>query len=617
MRSPVAAPGCRPLPHQQPHDYLCREPAVKGSPDLTRILALPRRAAFEADGRTHELIAAAAERWSLGHRPSCHCRSIWPQGECLTDFNAVQARILHEASVIGSICGPIGVGAGKTAAGIMAPMALADLGVQRSVILVPPRMQARLVIEHQLLAEHQLVPSLRCEAEDYAPTFPGRPLLIVLPYSRLSRPDFSTYLTNLGPDAIIADEAHRLRNPKAATTMRVQRYLEARAWVKFLWWTGTAEEGKLEDAAHLYRWALGASSPMPLLDEVTKDWGRAVNARRLCADPGALFALCEPGEHIRRAIRRRKADTLGVVATSTPSTDVRVTVEPMELGGRDIPPVITEALERVRDEWERPDGEELIDAMEVAAVARDLACGFYLYWIYPRGESAETIETWFAIRKLYRKEMRKKILRAEEELDSPALVERAAERYHGRRLGPGPQWDSEWWPEWDRVRATVQPETRVQWLSDFMVQDAARWARERRGVVWYWRSALGHAIATAADLPIYGAGADAGRALVQERGDRSVIVSAPAHGTGTDGLQYAFAECLLTQAPGKGQEQVIGRLARQGQKHPVRVRYYDHTDELREAHRWAVRRSRYALDAGDATLLGDGSGSSRISEDED
>jgi hypothetical protein len=600
-RVTVAREGCRPLPHQAAHKYLAREQPVDRSPDLARILALPRRPALETGDRAAELVEAVAARWRLPARDDCRCREIFPEGECLTDLNPAQARVLHEVSVRGAMAGLLAVGSGKTILDVMAAMALADHGVQTTVVLVPPRLQHRLVTEHRLLAEHWVVPSMVCDVEGYKAVYPGRPRVVVLSYSRLSRPNFSGYLRGLAPDAIVADEAHRLRNPKAATTMRVERYLDEHPWARFLWWTGSAEDGRYEDSAHLFRWALGPDSPAPLDDEVSRDWGRAANARKECADPGALFELCEPGEHVRRGLRRRKADTLGVVATHAPSSDVPVTISAMP--DPELPPAVAEALEAVRKSWVRPDGEELVDALERAAVARDVACGFYLYWVFPRGESDAVIDRWLGVRKEWRREQRRKILRGEEDLDSPALVEWAAQRHHGRRGGTGPTWASDVWPEWDAVAGTVRPETRVAWIDDYLARDAARWVTDERGVCWYWRTAFGQRVAELAGVPMFGGGAQAARSVVREDGSRGIVVSAPAHGTGTDGLQYAFRQALLAQAPPGGWEQVIGRLARQGQRYPVEARYYAHTQELADARDGAGRRSDYAVDSGDSSLL--------------
>jgi hypothetical protein len=69
-----------------------------------------------------------------------------------------------------------------------------------------------------------------------------------------------------------------------------------------------------------------------------------------------------------------------------------------------------------------------------------------------------------------------------------------------------------------------------------------------------------------------------------EDGSRSVLASVDAHGTGTNGLQHRFRDCLLlhvTPDPNKV-EQTLGRLHRPGQNHPVNAFFYRHTEELKK-----------------------------------
>lgn len=581
----VARPNVKPLPGQALPAKWTSERPVERSADLRRVLALPRRPSLESEGsRAAELQEAAAARWRRPLGGACACAEIDPtRGECITELNAVQGFGLHDISIGGGLAGKIGGGVGKTILGLMAPMALADHGVQTSLLLIPPKRDEELVTTYRLLAEHWEVPSIRVDSQSYQATIPGRPRLVVLPYSRLSHKGFTAYLENLRPDAIIADEAHRLRNTTSAARKRVERYLTEHPWCRFLWWTATASDGKLEHYLHLMRWALGERSPLPLLDDVGQDWGRVVDARRISAPAGALFDLCEPGEHVRDGLRRRMNETLGVVATSVPSSDVPVTIEARE--APDIPDAVAVALDRVRELWVRPDGEELVDAREVAAVARDVACGYYLWWDFVNGETDAMIDAWLEARREWRKELRRKVQCADVYLDSPSLCEDAAERYHGRRPGEGPQWASQYWPEWDRVRRTVKPITRVAWIDDYLARDAARWALDEGGVVWYARTAFGERVAEVGDLPLYGGGPKATRALAQADASRGAVVSLKAHSVGTDGMQRKWCAQLMAQheAGNTSWEQTICRLARQGQRRPVWTGFYNHTDELAAA----------------------------------
>lgn len=604
----VAPRGHRPRENQAPAVEWAREPEVADSPELTRVLALPRRAPLgDAVERAQQLVELVTARHRRVDDSDCRCAELRPDQACILSLNAAQAWALHEISVVGGLCGEMGVGVGKTLLDVLAPMALADHGVETSVLLVPPKLQQQLADEHLLLSQHWVVPSIRIEAVGYAPTFRDRPRLVVLPYSQLSRPSCSTYLEALRPDAVIADEAHRLRDPKTSTTMRVDRYLREHPHVKFLWWTGTPTDSKIEDYAHLSRWALGKRSPVPVALDVAQDWGRALNARKTCAGPGALLAWCEPGEHVREGFRRRRAETLGVVMTVQPSWagELVIGVAPSP----EIPPVIRDALDALRRTATRPDGEELVDALAVAASARELACGFYHRWDFPRSRGPDAVEddalidAWFAARRAWHRELRVKVARGEPQLDSPKLARDAAQRHWGDRPRDKrlPTWHSDAWPAWRAIAPLVRPVPEVEWLSDFLAEAAAEWALSHRGVVWYSLTAFGAAVERLTRLPRFGAGPLAARGLLAERGDRSVIASTLAHGVGTNGLQFRFASQLLAQhgASNTGWEQTLGRLARPGQRSPrVDALFFAHTPELRAAYREAHRRAEYVQTSG-------------------
>ncbi|WP_157775428.1 hypothetical protein [Melittangium boletus] len=72
------------------------------------------------------------------------------------------------------------------------------------------------------------------------------------------------------------------------------------------------------------------------------------------------------------------------------------------------------------------------------------------------------------------------------------------------------------------------------WLSDFIVQDAARWAARKGlpGIVWVEFPELGERIARAAGVPFYGGGPLASQTIIRESSKRSIVASLRAHGTG-------------------------------------------------------------------------------------
>jgi hypothetical protein len=128
----------------------------------------------------------------------------------------------------------------------------------------------------------------------------------------------------------------------------------------------------------------------------------------------------------------------------------------------------------------------------------------------------------------------------------------------------------------DMLNKQPQPPTEWVWVSKAIVDEVARLVRESTDpvVVWTRTTAVGSEVARALELPWYGAGKEAAAEIRKERGTRSVVASAQAHGTGLDGLQFHFKESLVVGwAPnGSKNEQMLGRIHRPGQESAV-VRY--------------------------------------------
>lgn len=239
-------------------------------------------------------------------------------------------------------------------------------------------------------------------------------------------------------------------------------------------------------------------------------------------------------------------------------------IEVIERAPPAIPDIIEEALALVRG-GERPDSlvgnlhNDIFDGpKEQVRCAREVATGMFYRAIFPRREPANVIERWYEVRSQYNAEARRQILKGERFLDSPKLCADAARRYHGEIAPvPGlPEWRSEHWKEWCEVRDPVRPQKAAARLHDYLVRDAIR--SPRTG---------------------------------------SVLASMNSHGRGRDGLQAKYADQLVLNVPSSGRrnQQLYARLHRRGQKaDTVRSFIYVHTDELREAHEQAIRRSDYA-----------------------
>lgn len=626
------ATGPRPGQSPAPHDAWSGGYPVGMSADLRRVLALPRRA-LELDG-TERAEAIIDQFTELCARPlrngRCGCAAVDPvrhkEEGCITRLRLVQALALREIAIAGGLVGPIGVGHGKTLLDVLAAFALRrfDPKVRKIVLLIPPRLQSQLQSDYRYIGQHFRVPQIVFHGIDYKNTLTcmddmvplerDAPEVHVVTYARLSRPESTAWLEDhLRPDAFISDEVHKIRNPKSAGGSRIDRWMRDHPNTRFVCWSGSITKDKISDYGRFARWALRGGSPLPLDEEVEADWGRALNPSNNPADPGPLLALCAPGEHINSAWRRRVIETLGVVTTSAPSSDSQL--ELYECEAPVIPQDVQHALKMIRgqlpgqDGPQRPDGEELVDALSQRRTAIEAACGFYYRWIFPRCEfprDTDLVDEWREKRRNWFREVRKKLEQLEDHLDSPHLVENAAKRFYGdmpRRKGL-PEWESRYWPAWRDIRNKVYHETEEVWISDYLVDDVARRALERPMIVWYEHSAFAERLAAKSRLPMFGGGEKAKLALIGdpqrgipgEDGSRSVIASIKALGTGTNRLQFRFHEAIIPvpAATPDTWEQCLGRLDRPGQASPVvRYGFYRHTPEFRKSVDTALMKAYY------------------------
>lgn len=602
---------------------------VTKSDDLVRIAALPRRKPLDLESiEGQAIVEYEMRKYALPDGP-CKCAEIDPQIKlgnrtCIKKFLPIQAWALYEMSVGGGLVGSIPVGAGKTLLNIMGALAL---GESTTLLLVPPGLIEQLILDYQLIAQHFKVPGIIVTTSgntDWRRLVAGMPVLYVLPYSLLQTKGNSDWIERLSPKAIIADEVDALKDLGSARTKRLVRYFSGtdkmtpeqraeRSRTRFACWTGSITDSSITEYSHLSAFALKDKSPVPLDQETAAEWGRCLDAVPNPIPPGALQSLCNPGEDVRSAYRRRLSETMGFIVTGTSNVKITggtgyVRNNIIERPAPEIPDIVQEALDCVRN-FERPDmlagskyNEEIVEAMEQARYAQQIATGMFYRWIFPRGEPSQLIDEWFAARKLWRKEQRFKLYENVEQLDSPGLLEDAAKRAWGDMQPtnsdglPQPQWKAEAWPRWRDVRDKVVPKTQAVRLHDFLVQDSIEWATRNRGIVWYNMVEFAQWMGELSGLPVHEGGPDAAANLRKETGNRSIIASIKSHGRGRNGLQYLFNKQLIAQTPASSRayEQLLGRLHRQGQKNGIVVsEVYLHTPEVKNSFETALRRAEY------------------------
>ncbi len=232
--------------------------SVKRSKDFDRIVALPKRVAQDPEAMAREMTQALRE----------------PGGTmCL---RPVQALALYEMMMVGGAFCPMGVGVGKTLVFLLAPVVLC---LERPLGLLPASLREKTERERRAYAEH----------------FKVDRTMGLVSYEELGREAAANLLALKEPDGLITDESHRLKNPKAACTRRVDRQMSENPDTAFVAMSGTMIKNSVRDFAHLLRWSLGPeNAPIPMAEGELEEWADALDERVQPLQrvrPGALLEL--------------------------------------------------------------------------------------------------------------------------------------------------------------------------------------------------------------------------------------------------------------------------------------------------------------------------------------
>lgn len=480
------------------------------SAEFRRIASLPRR-------RLEPCPFFAAELTAY-YRVDGGTMRLWP----------IQAAALLEAYEQNGLLAPMGVGHGKTLVTLLLPEALDSAC---AVLLVPPQLKKQL--SHEI--EHL-----------YSKHFRMHPNLHIVAYSELSQAKNTDLLSRLKPDLVIADEAHSLKNPKAARTKRFLRYFKEHPGARFCGLSGTMTQKSLRDFAHLSELALKKNSPVPARFHELMEWANALDddpQERYA--PGALLEFCSPGESPRSGFRRRLVDTAGVVATEESSIGTSLIFRYKNIA---VPGSVQKHIDAFKKTWAL-EGKEVESATEYATTLKQLSLGFYYIWDWPNGE---VNRDWLYARNEWARFCRDALSRSIEGYDSPLLLARACARRDPKFAHGFDAWD-----RWAEAKQTPPPPTKAVWVDPYVADVVKQWTRSNQGIVWYQFRALEEIL----PLPCYGQGRDASFAP-----EDTIACSMQAQGTGKN-LQRYNAN-LFTSWPGSAKtlEQVVGRTHRPGQK---------------------------------------------------
>lgn len=542
---------------------------MQQSSELRRVISLPRR-----DLAVYDAAFAAALSKEL-RRPGS-----------TFELRVKQAPMLVEAVEAGGMFGGVDVGDGKTT---IAPLFGKVLDVAPVVLLVPPSMKIEL--------QQRVLPWLRKEIDFIPP--------IIVSYSELSTAGKDNILESIQPKAIVADEGHNLRHKTAARTKRFLRYFDAHPDTILVVLSGTFHRNSLLDFWHIVKLThKGWRCPLTRQWKEAKDWAAALDPQVRPEErlrPGALNDLCRPGEEPKDGLRRRLADTDGVILGGSEGVGaslryVKLSFEP--------PAAVAKALKVLRADWELPGGEQIVDALDFHRRARELAQGFYYVWDW--GNRAPD-EAWLDARSEWRTAVASitKLNRAG--LDSELLVRNACRRDDRVLLPKGKLTEAllEAWRAWQPVMGRAEPETRAVWLDDFLAQRILDWGKARRdedgGLIWIDSRAMMEKVQDllGGDYPrmfAFGPGARASQSLVdlamKPPGSDVVFLSAASHGTGKNLQRWSRMLVPMPWPSGADWTQRVARIHRPGQlADEVVVDVFVHTQELQDAIKGAREQS--------------------------
>lgn len=435
------------------------------------------------------------------------------------------------------VLGLLGCGHGKTLVAQLAPVVL---GARAPVLLVPAA----------------LVRQVERDVAEWGQVYRiARPRVVT--YEALGAVSGARRLEGLdpAPDLLVLDEAHLLASPGSARWARVARYLAARPHVRVVALSGTLTWRDVGQIGHILTAVLRDRTPLPprVLPHVAAVVDVGGEPSR--DDWTVLEAALGPGARTKTDARARLHRAIcgvpGVVHAAGVAADVSLTIEL-----RDLPavPGAAAALADLEGRWVLPDGEELVDAIEVHRARRSLAWGYWSRWA---PGSRDRYAAWWAARDAWGAVVRSAVpWRA----DSPGV---ALRRARAGELGEAARAAGD---AWVTVRRDAPPRETV-WLDAGRTGAAA--ALDAAGrlapLVWGASRAL-EEVARELGWATHGAASAA-----PTPGPRPVWASWRVHGKGWNGQRFHRA-AVVEPPDGAGEwEQLLARHHRPGQVDDVEV----------------------------------------------
>jgi hypothetical protein len=473
--------------------------------------------------------------WSPPEEDRQFLRSTLTLPGATMSLRDVQLNALTAAMYAKGLFGAVGVGHGKTLIAALLPTVLD----KRAVVLTTPTLvkQAR-----QMTAEYRKHFLIRNDIEWVG-------------YSKLSSASGQRLLHDLNPELVICDECHCLKSETAARTKRFLRFMHETG-AMFAGLSGTITKRSIMDFAHLLELAVGDSTPLPIERQVLKEWAEALDVPKTGRPrpEGQLRRVF--GSPAREGWQKKFAGTCGVVVTAgADEVDASLIFKYRKLTPR---PELEELVQRLQTRWERPDGEQITDAMTLARVERELRLGGHHKWLWKLGVPDHAKLRWLNDRARWLKELRElmKVHGNRPGRDSPFLMERCVARNEYPTVYPI-------WETWQNTKRSVEaPESVWASLSLTPLEEIVEMVREPV-CIWTDIVAVGSKIAQLGGWRYYGGGDDT---LTKEDGSKTIVCSIQAHGTGRNLQCFSKAVVAGGGPTGLMWQQLIGRHHRQGQE---------------------------------------------------
>ena len=482
----------------------------------------------------------------------------------------MQAIGLREFWAYGGLFAVASVSAGKTLLSLL----LAKMrGITNYAMLVPAKLKTR--------KGQKGLGKTEKEIREYARHWQLGALPTLLSDESLGPVSGKGTLESLAPKLIIIDEAHKFKNPKASRTKKLRRYLHENPDVLVCCMSGSIAKNAFADYAHILEWCLKGNSPLPRRHDIVEEWDAALGENagiEMCRiGPGALLNWSSqeeinalgPVNAARAAVQRRMAQTPGVVCHNVQVTDIKAGITIRGINTWELPGYETSAIEHAFSKirkgvdangnatgWELPDGQELVEGLEIFAHVQEEALGFFRKWKYAAPKE------WLEKRKAFNTFIREH-LTGSRKYDSPdevAQVFPAAEAVVA----------------WKAIRRDFKPETMVVWLDPGPLKVCVDWLKGG-GIAFTQHNQFGEALAQLAGVPYFGAGGvdSAGRSIEDFQG-KACVASMFANGEGrnlhlrkhplNDNVVLGFDRMLVVTMLRNWLEweQTIGRIHRLG-----------------------------------------------------